>query len=381
MTSVPFTPDVDAIVEGLRSSPIHVDPSLADEFTPEQLATIKSSIESSPVPVHVIAIPLSHQSDLSPVQLISLVHRKLPEDGIWYVTLESYQGRWGLETTTYGVSVENTNALASYVGRELYPTDLALQLGKVTELIANGTAKTTYVKTFPDRPSPTGVSQQPDGDPFLGVGWPVVGVGVGVLALLVAAVTLRRRRARSGEVAVKGRALRRIGAAQTQAWHHRARTATDQLGERINTHQIAPDSDREAWTAALDHYDAASRVLDGKPSAADSIGALVLAERGDDALDHAIAGTPWEPQVMCFFNPLHGNATVTARWRTAAGTRDVPCCSACRKAVSRKREPDFLDLPVGDTVVHYVDADDSAEPWASTGYGALEPDLLSHLSR
>ena len=47
--------------------------------------------------------------------------------------------------------------------------------------------------------------------------------------------------------------------------------------------------------------------------------------------------------------------------------------------VRKHREPDFLDLPVGDTVVHYVDVDTEAEPWASTGYGSLDPDLLARV--
>jgi hypothetical protein len=109
------------------------------------------------------------------------------------------------------------------------------------------------------------------------------------------------------------------------------------------------------------------------------VGALVLARRGDDALDHAVAGQPWAPTAVCFFNPLHGAATTTVTWQTKAGSRDVPSCGECRSAVRRKKEPDFLDLPVGDTVVHYVDADADAEPWASTGYGSLDPDLLARV--
>jgi hypothetical protein len=92
-----------------------------------------------------------------------------------------------------------------------------------------------------------------------------------------------------------------------------------------------------------------------------------------------VAGTPWTPVAVCFFNPLHGAATTQATWSTPAGTRDVPSCGSCRALVRKKKEPDFLDLPVGDTVVHYVDADSSAEPWASTGYGSLDPNLLERV--
>lgn len=377
MDEVPFKPDIAAIVDGLGSSPLYVDPSLAGEFTADQIAAISASIESSPTPIHVIAVPLSRKSDLSPVQLITLVHRQLPEDGIWYVTLKSYNDRWDIESTTYGVKVDNANNLANYVARDLYPTDLGLQLAKTTELIAKGTARKEYdqLNRESTQPPPT----QPD-DSSSGVSLPVVGVGLGVLAVLVAAVLLGRRRSVArGEVAVKGRALRRISTAQTDAWRHRAEVETARLGTRINALQIDADADKDAWTAALDHYETANRVLDRTRSAADSIGALVLAERGHDALEHAIKGTTWQPRPSCFFNPLHGEATTKVTWRTAAGSRDVPSCQSCRRLVSKRKEPDFLDLPVGDTVVHYVDADESAEPWASTGYGSLDPDLLPKL--
>ena len=382
MTTPPFTPDVAAIAADLADDHVHVDASVADQVTPDQLAAITTAIEGSPTPVYVIAVPLTLESDVSPVQLASLVHRELPDDGIWFVARQSYSERWNLEPTTYGVSTLNTQNLANYVAAELYPSDLGLQVQKTVELVASGEAQQAYDETFPDRqqPRPASTTQQDDGSQLLGVDLPVALTGIGVVAALVVAALARRRRPRAAnEIAVTGRALRRISSAQTQSWRRRAQDETDRLGERVTALEIGDGSDRAAWTAALDHYDAAGRVLDRTTSAADSIGALVLARRGDDALDHAIAGRPWQPTAVCFFNPLHGAATTTARWQTTAGARDVPACADCRRLVRRKKEPDFLDLPVGDTVVHYVDADRDAEPWASTGYGSIDPDLLDRV--
>lgn len=380
MTDAPFAPDVAAIAADLADDRLHIDPSLADQVTADQLATIAATVEASPTPIYVLALPLTGETGPSPVQLVTLIHRELPEDGVWFVARPMYDGSWRIESTTYGVSTGNAHHLAGYVADELYPSDLGLQLQKATELMASGTAEEVYYETFPERGQPTGTAtQQPGGAELLGVGLPVALTGIGVLAIVVAVLVMRRRPGKPAGVMMNERALRRISTAQTQAWRHRAETETAHLGDRVTALEIGPESDRAAWTAALDHYEAANRVLDRTTSAADSIGALVLAQRGHDALDHAISGRPWQPTAVCFFNPLHGPATTTARWQTAAGARDVPACADCRRVVGKHREPDFLDLPVGDTVVHYIDVDTEAEPWASTGYGSLDPDLLARV--
>lgn len=378
MTDAPYTPDIAAIVADLKTGHVHVDSAVADAIGADQLAAVKATVQGSELPMYVIAAPLAIRSDLTPVQLVSLVHRQFPEDGVYFVSQPSYDGSWRLASTSYGVVTDNANALAGYTVAELYPADLGLQLQHATEMMVHGTARQEYDKVFPDVHSST--STQDDSPPqILGMDLPVAGLVLGlIVALVVAAVPLLRRRARARhELVVKGRVLRRISTAQTQDWRHRAEAEVAALGDRINTLQIATDSDRAAWSAALDHYQAATGVLDGSTDAADSIGAMVLARRGDDALDHAVAGKPWTASPVCFFNPFHGAATTKARWKISAGSRDVPCCANCRKDIRRRREPDFLDLPVGDTVVHYVDAD--AEPWTSTGYGALDTELLARL--
>lgn len=381
MTAKPFHPDVAKIVTDLRSGHVHVDPTLDSAITAKQLAQIKTTVAGSDVPTFVVAVPLDITDQLSAIQLIALIHRELPKDGVYFVSQSSYDGTWTLASTSYGVVTDNANALAGYVADELYPADLGLQLQKATELLANGTAEQAYNKTFPERQSHSGTSSSTDGggSHLLGMSPPIAGVALGLVIVLVAATVplLRRRKRADHELAVKGRALRRISTAQTQDWRHRAETESAALGDRINTLQIADTSNREAWSAALDHYDAATRVLDRSDDAADSIGAIVLARRGDDALDHAVAGQVWTATAACFFNPLHGPATSKVRWKTSVGSRDVPCCADCRQIVRKRQEPDFLDLPVGDTVVHYIDSD--AEPWASTGYGSLDPDLLSKI--
>lgn len=379
MTEAASAPDIAAIAADLADDHLHLDASIADQVTPDQLAAITASVDGSSVPIYIVALPYTEDPALTPVQLVSLVHRELPQDGVWFVARQGYDESWRMESTTYGVSVKNADFYARVAAEGLYPTDLGLQLQKTTELMASGTAEAFYYETYPDRAPDADKTKttQDDGGQFLGLDAPVAITGLGVLALIVAVVAMRRRPSKRREIAVSERALRRISTAQTDAWRHRAEEETARLGERVTEHEIGDTSDRAAWTAALDHYEAANRVLDRTTSAADSIGALVLARRGDDALDHAIAGRPWQPTAVCFFNPLHGASTTTVRWTTSAGARDVPACADCRRVARKRKEPDFLDLPVRDTVVHYVDAD--AEPWASTGYGSLDPDLLTRV--
>jgi hypothetical protein len=378
MTHTPFTPDVAAIAADLADDGVHVDAGVADQVAPEQLSAITAAVDASTTPVHVIAVPLTYESELSPVQLVTLVHRELPQDGVWFVVRQGSDD-WRLEATSYGVRTDNAANLATYVAAELYPSDLGLQIEKAVEVFGSGDAEAIYDETFPERGDEPATTQQDDGAQLLGVDLPVALTGLGALAVVVAVIAMRRRPSSRREIAVDERALRRISAAQSTSWRRRAQDETDQLGERVTQLQIADGSDRAAWTAALDYFEAASRVLDRTTSAADSVGALVLAQRGDDALDHAVAGRPWTPAAVCFFNPFHGPATTTVEWRTAAGARDVPSCQDCRRLARKGKEPDFLDLPVGDTVVHYVDADGDAEPWASSGYGSLDPDLLSRV--
>ncbi|RIQ11445.1 hypothetical protein [Jiangella rhizosphaerae] len=372
---VTYEPDPAAIAADLADDGVHVDPAVAEWITPEQLSAVTSLVDGADPTVFVLAVPLNYDSDLSANQLVTLVHRELQRDGVYFVGRQSGADRWQVDATSYNTSTDNEDALATYVARDRFPSDLGEQLRETVDVFTSGEARTEYEEQFPERQE-TVTSTGDGSSQVLGMD-PPVAIGVGVaLAVVVAVVVLRRRRPR-GEVVLKRRALQRISSAQTREWRRRAETETAALGERIRELEIEHGDDGATWAAALDHYQAATAILDRSDDAADAIGALVLARRGDDALSHAADGRSWTPTAACFFNPLHGPATTKAPWRTPAGTRDVPCCGACRRDIGKRREPEILDLPTGDTVVHYMDA--GVEPWASTGFGALAPDLLDRL--
>ncbi|WP_157574841.1 hypothetical protein [Jiangella muralis] len=374
MSDVVYQPDPAAIAADLADDGVHVDPSLAGEFAAEQVTTLAAAVDDADQPVFVLVVPLSYDSEVSANQLVSLVHKEAPADGVYFVTNRSGDG-WRVQSTTYNAVTNNEDALATYVAGDKYPSDLVLQVNETVGIFASGNAEQQYEEHFPDRQETVTSTGDDGSSQVLGMD-PPVAIGAGIALAVVVAVLLRRRRPR-GEVTLKRRALRRISSAQTSDWRRRAETETAALGERIQALEIEHGDDGATWAAALDHYQAATAILDRSEAAADSIGALVLARRGDDALSHAADGRSWTPTAACFFNPLHGPATTKAPWKTAAGTRNVPCCGACRRDLGKRREPEILDLPTGDTVVHYMDA--GAEPWASTGFGALAPDLLDRL--
>lgn len=107
------------------------------------------------------------------------------------------------------------------------------------------------------------------------------------------------------------------------------------------------------------------------------VGAIVLADNGRAALTSALDGRDFTPPSRCFLNPLH-NRAVDKR-TVEYGGREVraPLCNACRTALTKNRGPDILDVVRRGKPVHYFETD--AAPWASTGYGSLEPDLLLRL--
>ncbi|WP_026876799.1 hypothetical protein [Jiangella gansuensis] len=372
-----YVPDPAAIAADLADDGVHLDPSLAEAVTPAQLDDITSLVADAGHRVFVLAVPLDYGSDISSNQLAALVRRELPEDGVYFVSAGS--DRWRIDTTTYGVSTDNENALATSVAMDRYPTDLGEQLVETLEIYTGGNVRQVYEEQFPERQD-SSTTQSDPGEPaqILGMDAPVAaGLGAALVAVVVLGWLLARRRSPRADVTLKRRALQRISSAQTREWRRRAETESAALGERIRQLEIGHGADSAAWAAALDHYQAATAVLDRSADAADSIGAIVLTRRGDDALDHAVAGKAWTPTVVCFFNPLHGPATTTSPWATSAGTRKVPCCADCRRDLRKRREPEILDLPTETTVVHYMDS--AAEPWASTGFGALAPDLLDRL--
>ncbi len=117
---------------------------------------------------------------------------------------------------------------------------------------------------------------------------------------------------------------------------------------------------------AVDLEVAARMALERDGTPIDDLGALVLAERGREALK----GNERE---RCYFDPRHPGPAKPTRWTTGRATVHVPACKACAAAIAADKVPDSVwdgDRPYWqrETV------------WARTGFGALRRDMRAALA-
>lgn len=386
---------VAEIVADLREDGVHIGPGMARHVDAAEEAAIEAAVARSDVPVHVVVRALEDDDMFSgnAGDMLTRVHDDMGTAG-WFVapTYVFPTGEYSLDTEEW-TGPEGRLDLpydADGIANWLHPQDLGAGLVELTTAIADGTVpeKTAEArKAYEARPEATPVTPPSDGGD--GPGGPVLVGGV-VAACVVAALAARALRRRLA--AARGRrsetrftlppsVLERVRSADDARLRSRAEQDVLALGERIDRTQLTPAANAEAWQAALDHYDAARRVLGRDPAASpdllDVIGSIVLAGRGAAALDAAERGRSFSPDAPCFLNPLHGRAGARRKLDDAGRALDVPVCATCRKDLAAGRRPDILDVVREGVPVHYFATD--AEPWASTGYGALEPDLLTAL--
>lgn len=208
-----------------------------------------------------------------------------------------------------------------------------------------------------DRPRPE--APEPEGSAF---GWVVGGLVLAGVALLVAArVGWRRWHTARTTFQLSDTVLRQVSTAEQRRLLEEATTRTDALGEALAT---AGDLAGPLGVVALDHYTAARRVLEEQPTAADLMGALVLAGRGQAALRHLQTGGPqaWQPPVPCWRNPGHP-------WASTSDGSGHRVCAACADPGT----VEVFGVPQGADSVPWYTADLGV--WTRTGYGTTEPDL------
>ncbi|GAA2728325.1 hypothetical protein [Actinocorallia aurantiaca] len=382
------------IAAALRRSPVYADPSLESVLSKGRLATLLARIEAAPVPVFVVLVPLIkggtwEESD----ELLTVVHDRLDRDGL-YISLSSYGNqldarRWGgtreeIQDSEYAVRLP-------FFLPEFKDAILVDRLIKAVELVTAGGGYAAYEKAtahLHSRSRTDAVKESLGGD-----GSPALPITLGAATAAVAGLAVWRWR-RSARVRREQRplllpreVLTAAGTADRAELRGRVEHEVVAFGELLEGVDLDSDASRvhDLMTLALDAYQAAAKTLDSAGGVPDLVGALVLVDRGRDALDSArsLAGGRREtpPSPLCFFNPLHGDAAAgTVTWREL-GSRDslrVRACGACAKAVRDHRVPESLPDEVDGKAVPYYAA---PTLWARTGYGQFGDDLVHRVLR
>lgn len=376
---------------------VWVAPALREVVTARDEARIEEAVADQPTPTYVALVELSYDDPLTggrPEELAFLVRDDTGREGTYLLLGPRYdQSTYELQVQAFPDEYDLYPAPA--VAAAELPQDLPGQVLRTLELLRTEEADTLYDELREQEASDGSGDGTGTGVPAPGaaedagsgpdVGLVLAGVGL-VLALLAAVLLLRRRRpvprARGTAFVLPDTVVRTVREAEDRRHEALAEEAVLALGEAIDAADLDPrrSGGLAAWQAALDHYDVASRILHRRHSAADVVGALVLARRGREALTAAVRGRDWQPTPSCYFHPLHGGARSRVRWDHLDTWVDVPACRDCEVAVARDMEPrDVLDFVEGDRPAHYFRLDLGA--WSRTGYGSLDTDLLGALLR
>ncbi|NYG55158.1 hypothetical protein [Nocardioides perillae] len=400
--------EVGQVAAGLAEDGVWVHPSLAGVVGGARERVLEDAVAASPTPVFVVVHPLPYDGAFGgrADELLTLVHDRTGVDGLYLATPDlggegaRVEGLgWDSPVDAWQVTYAATEQALAEDGDAVDALVEAVDVvrdGRVAEAYqqASALAEERYAAEQAERgdeTTSTGAAGGGSGDGDLGSD---DGGGVDLVAglllvgvMTVVAVAVRRTRAtRTAPAPPAGwrlpeSALGRVRSAEDQRLTRQARADLLRLGEALEAHEIRPRDDRTAWQAALDHYEAAGRLLDAPSTVPglrvlDTVGAVVLARRGSAALRAARAETTFAPAPVCFLDPLHPSPRGRAEVEVAGRPLSVPLCGECRRCLREGREPDVLDVELDGRAVHYLDTD---TVWARTGYGALLPDLLHEL--
>ena len=331
-------------------------------------------------------------------QLATAVHDRLGRDGI-FITFDD-DDMQDLAAHEWGGEYQAPDAArAVRFDHEMEDAPLAGRLSRIVDLIVSGTATQEYrrvseelsrrVEKIRERNGDSGGAAADGGGLALPLG------AAGVAAAGVAGLVLWRRRRMASVRREDGGLLmpRTVFATASRANEDQLRRQASReviaFGELLDE-SSTPTSDERArtlMTRALDAYQAAGKTLDSARGVPDLAGVLVLVDQGRDALASAQAVAKGRPEIhampLCFFNPLHGDATTKLDWRPIGSRRrlHVRTCRACARTTRQKQTPDvLLDRRDGRDVPYY-EADPSGSVWAETGYGQLRDDLVHRVLR
>ncbi|TYB41571.1 hypothetical protein [Actinomadura chibensis] len=385
----------ERLAAALRRFPIHVDPSIASALPAAERRGLAARFRTAPAPIYVVLVPLVKGGTWTDAdQLATVVHDRLGRDGIFITFNDATEDltarEWG------GDHQARKAAWAVTLDRAMDDRPLSARLSRVVDLIVSGTAVREYDRVSAEidrRAALRTRAPRPSDDGDLAVPLTTALAGT-ALAAAAGLLVWRHRRTRSVHREGNGLLLPRTVFATAN------RANEDQLREQASREVVAfgelldetsvPTEDertRALMTRALDAYQAAGKTLDGAQGIPDLAGVLVLLDQGRDALASAESvakGGPEIPPVpLCFFNPLHGDATTRLDWRPP-GSRDrlrVRTCRPCAQKTRDKKLPDVLTDTENGREVPYYEMDPAKSVWSQTGYGQLREDLIERIQR
>lgn len=372
------------IAEGLRTSPVYVDPLYESAFGAVQQAELAERIEETGLPITVVLVPLVDGDSWNGDEdvLASTVHDRMELNLGEPLVMITPSSTWGLRHLTGHEWPDNqyqAGDAARAVGfGEMREVPLAGRLASFVDLVESGTGEQAYqdaVADLSDGSSSGGGSADEDGGGGL-PGWlGVLLVVVPLLAVGVSGWLVWRRRGGDGEYSAPRTVLTVAREAEESGLRERARVEVVEFGEELTGVQNRNSVPPERLRKALDAYSAAGTVLDRARSVPDLAGVLAILAEGRAAL----SSSGEKGRRLCFFNPLHGTAGQRVRWRPLgrADTLRVHACGACGKALRSHLPPEVLTDSHEGRDVPYFEVPAEHSLWAATGYGALGEDSLT----
>ncbi|MFC3585118.1 hypothetical protein ACFOSC_14930 [Streptantibioticus rubrisoli] len=353
---------LDAVADGLKKSPVYVDPGAASQLSSADAAALAKKIKDANKPVFVAVLPNS--PEYPKATLLRLLRTKVGITGVYAVHLgdkgfNAAADRQVMSRSTISNALLDARSSASDVKTEL--------------------------NTFVDQADQVAKGHAPDswgdsgGSGGSGAAAGAIAAGVIVLGAGGGGYVLYRR--------AKKKKAERERAALDQL-----RTVVDEditaFGEELERLDFSPtdpsatDAMRTDYTHALDAYDRAKSLMAAATRPDDVRPVTEALEDGRFSLATLAArrsGAPLpERRVPCFFDPRHGPSVRDVEWAPAGGAvRSVPACAADAARIADGNEPMTRHVQTAYGPQPYWDAGPAYAPWAG-GYfgGGMLPGLL-----
>jgi hypothetical protein len=344
----------DFFVEQLQASPVFVSDSITRRVDDADRAALLRQVEDMPFPTFLVVAPSLSETYMGDDERLALIRDGLGEDGLYIL---SDDRATTVELAAFGVQLPmraHDISQATYWDfdrKDPAPEKLAYVLALARGEPRMPRAERAAIPPDEGGPQPTPYFADEE-ESNAGFGFAILGLFA--LGATLSAVVLERRRRRR-----LSRGRRHAGSLPAGDVRQRALRAHERLARELARK-------KRPGERALDLEAAASMALERKGKPVDDLGALILAERGREALK----GNERE---RCFFDPRHGGPARPTRWTTDRATIEVPACKACARSIAAGKVPDSLwdgDRPYWqrETV------------WARTGFGALQRDLRRALA-